>query len=90
VSLTYDTITYEPPRRVQFRGRNKGSTVTDSLTLTAADAGTTEVHYRADFTFHGWVRHVAPLVVRRPRLEALADETVAQLTAAIESAEGPA
>lgn len=82
VSLTYDTITFQPPTAVQFRGRNKGSTATDSLTLTPASDATTEVHYRADFTFHGIWKYLAPPVVRR-RIDAVADETVEQMTRAI-------
>lgn len=79
VELTYETITHRPPAdggaAVQFRGRNKGSTATDSMTMTSIADGGTSVHYRADFTFHGPLKYVAPVVVGR-RIDALADETV--------------
>ena len=63
VELTYETITYEVPTRVQFRGRNGGTTATDSMTFTAQPDGTTSIHYRADFEFPLLLRLVAPLVV---------------------------
>ena len=34
-SLTYETITFERPSRLQFRGKNKTATATDSMTFTA-------------------------------------------------------
>lgn len=83
VDLVYETITFQRPTRVQFRGRNKGSTATDSMTFTPTDDGATSIHYRADFVFHGVLKYVAPLVVGR-RLDALADETVAQITRVLE------
>ncbi|MEO9324420.1 SRPBCC family protein [Nocardioides sp. C4-1] len=82
VSLTYDTITFQPPTKVQFRGRNKGSTATDSLTFTATSDATTEIHYRADFVFHGIWKYLAPPVARR-RIDALADETVQKMKQAL-------
>ncbi len=78
VDLTYETITFQPPAKVQFRGRNKQSTATDSMTFTASADGGTTIHYRADFQFHGVLKHLAPLVVKR-RIDDLADETVAQI-----------
>lgn len=85
VDLVYETITYQPtgsPARVQFRGRNKLSTATDSMSFTPTPDGATSIHYRADFTFHGWMKHVAPIIVKR-RIDALADETVEQITRTI-------
>ena len=78
VELTYETVTYVEPTRVQFRGRNGGTTATDSMTLTALPDGGTSVHYRADFEFPFLIRLVAPFVVGR-RLPALADETIEQI-----------
>ncbi len=75
--LDYETITYEAPTRFQCRGRNKTATATDSMTFTPAGDGT-QIHYRADFEFHGIVKVVAPLVVK-PKLSALADETIEQI-----------
>lgn len=83
VELTYETITFQAPTRVQFRGRNKGSTATDSMTFTAVGEQTS-IHYRADFEFHGWLTYVAPLVIRG-KLDALADETVEQIKQTLEA-----
>jgi carbon monoxide dehydrogenase subunit G len=75
--LTYETTELDRPRRVQFRGRNDKVRTSDTMTFTSS-GGATEIHYRADFEFGRLVSLVAPLVVR-PKLEKLADETVAQL-----------
>jgi carbon monoxide dehydrogenase subunit G len=77
VALTYTTITFQPPHRVQFRGRNGGAVTTDSMTFTPEDGGT-QVHYRADFRFGPLLSRLAPLLLRRP-LDRLADETVAEI-----------
>ncbi|WP_148611469.1 SRPBCC family protein [Nocardioides rubriscoriae] len=84
VDLSYETITYQPSTMVQFRGRNKQSTATDSMTFTPTTDGGTSVHYRADFEFHGLLKHLAPLVVRR-KIDALADETVEQIVRTLTS-----
>jgi carbon monoxide dehydrogenase subunit G len=83
VELTYETIGFDRPTFFSARGRNKSSTATDSLTFTR-DGDRTQIHYRADFQFHGVVRYVAPLVVK-PKLDALADETVQRLRDVLES-----
>lgn len=82
VELVYETITFQRPSKVQFRGRNKQSTATDSMTFTPTHDGATSIHYRADFTFHGILKHIAPLVVGR-RIDALADETVDRIVATL-------
>lgn len=78
VELTYETVAYDAPTRLQFRGRNGKTTATDSMSLRAVSDDETEIHYRADFEFPPLLRLVAPLVVGR-KLPAIADETVAQL-----------
>ena len=78
VDLSYETITFQRPTRLQFRGRNKQSTATDSMTFTPTADGGTSIHYRADFTFHGVLKHLAPLVVRR-KIDDVADDTVARI-----------
>jgi carbon monoxide dehydrogenase subunit G len=83
VRLTYETTVHEPPTRLEFRGKNKSATATDSLTFTPTDDGGTQVHYRADFEFGPILTLLAPLVVK-PKLDKLADETVAQLQDALE------
>jgi carbon monoxide dehydrogenase subunit G len=81
--LTYETIGFDRPTFFSARGRNKTATATDSLTFTR-DGDRTQIHYRADFEFHGIVRYVAPLVVK-PKLDSLADETVEQMRRTLES-----
>ena len=83
VDLTYETITYDEPTKVQFRGRNGRTSAMDSMTLTALPDGGTSIHYRADFEFPFLIRLVAPLVVGR-KLPTLADETIAQIKRSLE------
>lgn len=85
VELTYETITYDQPVRVQFRGRNTSATATDSMSLSPAGSGGsagTTVHYRADFDFGLLGNLVVPLVIRR-KLDKVADETVEQMKRAL-------
>jgi carbon monoxide dehydrogenase subunit G len=86
VELTYETIGHDEPTFFACRGRNKTATATDSMTFTR-DGDRTQIHYRADFEFHGILKFVAPLVVKG-KLDSLADETVEQMCRALES--GPA
>ena len=78
VELTYETLTYEVPTRVRFRGRNGRTTATDSMSFRSLSDGATEIHYRADFEFPFLIRLVAPFVVGR-KLPTLADETIEQI-----------
>lgn len=80
VDLTYETVTFDRPNRVRFRGRNKQSSATDDLRFAhGSDTATTVIHYRAEFEFTFPLNLIAPLVVK-PKLDALADETVEQLS----------
>jgi carbon monoxide dehydrogenase subunit G len=81
--LTYETIGFDRPTFFSARGTNKTATATDSLTFTR-DGARTQIHYRADFAFHGIIKYVAPLVVKR-KLDSLADETVEQIRRVLES-----
>jgi len=83
VELAYETVVFERPHRVVFRGRNASATAQDTLSFTPADDGT-EIRYRADFDFGRLVNLVAPLLLRR-KLETVADETVEQLRRTLES-----
>jgi carbon monoxide dehydrogenase subunit G len=78
VELTYETVTFERPSKVQFRGVNKSTTATDSMSFTSTPEGGTSIHYRADFEFGPLLRLVAPLFVKG-KLDAIADETVEQI-----------
>lgn len=81
--LTYETIGFDRPTFFSARGRNKAATAVDSMTFTR-DGDRTQIHYRADFQFHGVIRFVAPLVVK-PNLASLADETIEQIRSTLES-----
>ena len=80
-SLEYETITFDRPTKLQFRGHNKTATATDTMTFSSIGGGT-EIHYRADFDFGRLLNLVAPLFLKR-KLDKLADETVAQLEKAL-------
>lgn len=81
--LDYETIAYDRPHKLQFRGHNKSATATDSMTFTPGpDAMTTEIHYRADFVFGTLVSLIAPLLFKG-KLETLADETAEQIQKAL-------
>jgi carbon monoxide dehydrogenase subunit G len=82
--LTYETLAHERPTRLQFRGRNKTATATDTMTFAMNPDGSTQVDYRADFEFGFLIGLVAPLVVK-PKLDKLADETVEQLSRTLEN-----
>lgn len=83
VELAYETIGFRRPEFFSARGANETATATDSLTFSKAGDGT-QIDYRADFEFKGIAKFLAPLVVK-PKLDALADETVDQITKALES-----
>lgn len=77
VDLTYETITFDRPHKVQFRGSNKAATATDSMTMTP-EGEATSIYYRADFDFGFLVGLIAPLVLRG-KLDKLADKTIDQI-----------
>lgn len=81
--LAYETIGHDAPTFFSCRGRNKTATATDSMTFTR-DGDRTQIRYRADFQFHGIIKFVAPVVVKG-KLDALADETVEQITKTLEA-----
>lgn len=83
--LTYETIGFDRPTFFSARGRNKTATATDTMTFTR-DGDRTQIHYRADFEFHGIVKYVAPLVVKG-KLDGLADETIEQIRRTLESSQ---
>ena len=83
VELTYRTIGFDRPTFFSCQGTNASSTATDTMTFTR-QGDRTQIQYRADFVFHGIAKLVAPLVVK-PKLSSLADETIAQITDALEA-----
>lgn len=82
--LTYETVGFDRPTFFSARGRNKSATATDTMTFTR-DGDRTQIHYRADFQFHGAFKYVARLVVKG-KLDGLADETVEQIRRTLENA----
>jgi carbon monoxide dehydrogenase subunit G len=78
--LTYETTELERPHRLQFRGHNDKVFTADTMTFRQA-GDQTEVHYRADFDLGLMLNLLAPFI--KPKLEKLADETVAQLQRAL-------
>jgi carbon monoxide dehydrogenase subunit G len=82
VELTYETIGHDRPTFFCARGTNEQSTATDSMTFTR-DGDRTQIRYRADFQFRGFVKYLAPLVLRR-KLDTLADETVEHIRESLE------
>lgn len=82
VDLTYTTVGYDSPTFFSCQGKNASSTATDTMTFTR-EGERTQIHYRADFTFHGLVKLVAPFVVK-PKLSDLADETIEDIRTALE------
>lgn len=82
VELVYEAVQVDRPTELRFRGTNSGADTQDWLRLRPISGEATEIHYRADFAFRGVAKLAAPLLVK-PRLSALADETVDKLTAAL-------
>ncbi len=83
VELTYRTIGFDRPTFFSCQGTNKTATATDTMTFTR-EGERTQIQYRADFAFHGVVKFIAPLIVK-PKLSALADETIEQIADALEA-----
>ncbi len=82
VSLTYETVGYDPPTFFACKGVNGRTTATDVMSFSpvdGADGGGTQVQYRAQFDFPFPLHQLAPLLLRRP-LDRIADETVEQIT----------
>lgn len=69
--LEYVVEEADSPGRLRLRGENKTVVSEDTMTLTPTAAGT-ELTYRAEFTFKGAARFVAPLL--SPAFKRLGDE----------------
>ena len=81
VELVYETVAFDAPHEVKFRGVNGGTTATDWFRFSPEDDNT-QIHYRADFDFSPLLKLVAPLFIKG-KLDRLADETIAQMQRAI-------
>lgn len=75
--LEYQTMTFERPTRLQFRGQNRRAKALDTMTFTPAGEGT-EITYRADFDLGVLLNLVSPFLFQS-RLEKLADEVVEEM-----------
>jgi uncharacterized protein YndB with AHSA1/START domain len=69
--LTYVVEESMPHQRLRLRGENDTVISADTMILTPAEGGGTELTYRAEFTFKGASRLVAPLL--RPAFRRLGD-----------------
>ncbi len=66
---------------ITFIGENKTATSTDDITVTAAEAGTSEVTYSATIDFHGAAKLAGPIM--KIEFERLGTETVKGITEAV-------
>lgn len=78
--LEYVVEEAQAPRRLRLRGENKTVVSEDTMTLTPTPGGT-DLTYRAEFTFKGAARFVAPLLA--PAFKRLGDEAEKGLRAAL-------
>ncbi|HET6654505.1 MAG TPA: SRPBCC family protein [Nocardioides sp.] len=69
--LTYVVEEADAPRRLRLRGENATVVSLDTMTVVPTQDGGTELTYRAEFTFKGLARLVAPLL--SPALRRLGD-----------------
>ena len=69
--LEYVVEEADSPGRLRLRGENKTVVSEDTMTLTPTSGGT-ELTYRAEFTFKGVARLVAPLLA--PAFKRLGDD----------------
>ncbi len=83
VELTYRTVGFDRPTFFSCQGTNTTATATDTMTFTR-EGERTQIQYRADFVFRGVAKFIAPLIVK-PKLPSLADETIEQITQALEA-----
>ena len=82
VPLTYTIVAFEPPAQVVLEAR-RGFVSRDTITVEAADAGGSSVHYDALLTFTGIGRLFDPLMQR------VFDRVGARAAAGIETALNP-
>ncbi len=63
IPMVYEITEYEPSERVVLSGRGENLDAIDEIRLGTHD-NMTVIEYRADLTFHGFLRHVIPLMRR--------------------------
>ena len=79
--LTYVVKESSPHHRIGLRGENSTVVALDTMTLRQPRPGTTELTYRAEFTFKGGWRLLTPLLA--PAFRRLGDEAEAGLRRAL-------
>lgn len=79
--LVYVVQQVDPPRLLHLRGENKTLVSDDTITLERTGTGGTRVTYRAEFTFKGASRLVAPLLA--PAFKRLGDKAEHGLRSAL-------
>lgn len=80
--LQYRVMRFDRNEHLTFTGENKTVTATDDMAFRATAAGTS-LTYHAHFSFKRWARLAEPLL--RPGFNKIADETIAQLRATLET-----
>jgi hypothetical protein len=85
--LAYVVIERSPHRRIQLRGENATVVAMDTMTLRQPRSGATELTYRAEFTFKGAWRLLAPLLA--PAFRRLGDQAEAGLRRALNALPTP-
>lgn len=79
--LTYVVLERSPDKRISLRGENATLVALDTMTLRPLEPGRTELTYRAEFTFNGIWKLVAPLLA--PAFRRLGDQAQAGLSRAL-------
>jgi Polyketide cyclase / dehydrase and lipid transport len=85
--LTYVVIERSPGQCIRLRGENATVVALDAMTLRQPRTGTTELTYRAEFTFKGPWRLLAPLLA--PAFRRLGDQAEAGLRRALNALPTP-
>ena len=85
--LTYVVREWSPGERISLRGENPTVVALDTMTLRQLEPGRTELTYRAEFTFKGAWRLVAPLLA--PAFRRLGDQAQAGLSHALHALPTP-
>lgn len=81
-SLLYVVTEFVPGERIVLRGENTTVVAQDTLTFSQTPSGGATVSYRAEFTFHGLVRLLAPLLA--PAFKRLGDQAESGLRTRLE------
>lgn len=84
--IAYEVTGFDPPSSVTFVGDGKNFNGTDTISFAPNEAGGTRVTYVADLGLKGVAALVLPFI--RGRLDAMSDDAVAGLKAALDRLAG--